>query len=106
MASGNNTSSASINVSPDGNTSFRTIAEYAKAAGLKVGIVTTVSPDHATPAGFYAKVLSCSDYYGAALQLASSGFDYFAGGGFLYSPYLGMPAIKLSIGIMRPAACP
>ncbi|WP_392566660.1 alkaline phosphatase [Utexia brackfieldae] len=48
----------------------------------KVGIVTTVSLDHATPAGFYAHQTSRSKYYEIGLDLIKSDFDYFGGGGF------------------------
>lgn len=82
MACGVKTYNAGLGVDSEGKP-VRTIAEMAKAAGLKVGIVTTVSLDHATPAAFYAHAKSRKDYYEIGLQLPKSGFDYFAGGGFL-----------------------
>ncbi|MFP4285263.1 MAG: alkaline phosphatase [Desulfovermiculus sp.] len=57
------------------------IAEQAKQQGKKVGIVSSVSIDHATPASFYAHVPQRGQYYDIAVQLAQSGFDYFGGGG-------------------------
>ncbi len=60
---------------------MKTIAEMAKEQGKKVGIVSSVSIDHATPAAFYAHVPARSQYYDIAVALARSGFDYFAGGG-------------------------
>ncbi len=83
IATGNKTLSGVINMDPGKTKKFKTIAEYAKEQGMKVGVVTTVSLDHATPAGYYAKVPSRSNYYDISLQLVASGFDYFAGGGFL-----------------------
>jgi alkaline phosphatase len=62
---------------------YTTVAEYAKKAGYKVGVISTVSIDHATPAGFYAKVPSRGDMYDIAMQLPESGFDFFGGGGFV-----------------------
>ncbi|MCB9482276.1 MAG: alkaline phosphatase [Desulfobacteraceae bacterium] len=59
---------------------LKTIAEIAKEKGMKVGIVSSVSIDHATPAAFYAHVPSRGHYYDIDLALAKSGFDYFAGG--------------------------
>jgi alkaline phosphatase len=59
---------------------FKTIAEYAHEAGRRVGIVSTVTLNHATPASFYAKVPSRSNYYDIAVQLAQSGFEFFGGG--------------------------
>lgn len=82
ISTGNKTLSGVINMGPDKTTKYKIITEYMKEAGMKIGIVTSVSLDHATPAAFYAKVPSRSDYYGIATQLASSGFDYFGGGGF------------------------
>ena len=82
MASGNKTLSGIINMDPGKTRKFATIAEQAKAAGYKIGIVSSVSLDHATPASFYAKVPSRGDMYDIAVQLTQSGFDYFGGGGF------------------------
>jgi len=59
---------------------LETIAEIAHRRGMKVGIVTSVSIDHATPACFYAHQSGRSDYYDIAMQLAASGFEYFGGG--------------------------
>ena len=58
-----------------------TIAEKAKKKGMKVGIVSSVSIDHATPAAFYAHVPKRGNYYDIDLTLATSDFDYFGGGG-------------------------
>lgn len=60
-----------------------TIAELAKDQGMKVGIITSVSVDHATPAVFYAHEASRNNYYNIGVQLANSDFDFFGGGGFL-----------------------
>jgi alkaline phosphatase len=57
-----------------------TIAESAKRKRWKVGILSSVTLDHATPAGFYAHAPSRRDAQDISLQLAKSGFDYFAGG--------------------------
>jgi alkaline phosphatase len=83
IATGNKTLSGVINMDEGKTKKYKTIAEYAKEKGMKVGVATTVSLDHATPAGYYAKVPTRGDYYDIALQLAASGFDYFGGGGFL-----------------------
>lgn len=60
----------------------KTMAEMAKERGMKVGIVSTVSLDHATPASFYAHNASRNNYYEISMAAADSGFNYFAGGGF------------------------
>lgn len=58
----------------------KTLAELARENGMKVGIVSSVSVDHATPAAFYAHVPKRGQYYDIAVALAESGFDYFGGG--------------------------
>jgi alkaline phosphatase len=61
-----------------------TIAENIKKQGYKVGILSSVAIDHATPAVFYAHHKSRSAYYEISTQLADNKFDYFGGGGFHY----------------------
>jgi alkaline phosphatase len=80
IATGNKTLSGVINMDPGKSRSFKTIAEYAHEAGMKVGIVSSVTLTHATPAGFFAKVPSRSNYYDIAVQMGKSGFEYFGGG--------------------------
>jgi alkaline phosphatase len=82
LATGYKTDNGVIGVDPSKTKKFATIAELAKERGMKVGIISSVSINHATPAAFYAHVPSRNDYYGIGLQLIGSGFDYFAGGGF------------------------
>lgn len=48
---------------------------------MKVGIISSVNLNHATPAAFYAHQASRNDYYEIGLELVDSGFEYFAGGG-------------------------
>jgi alkaline phosphatase len=80
IASGHKTKAGVIGMDADARLSYESIAETAKKANWKVGILTTVSLDHATPAAFYAHVPSRSQMYAISLQLANSGMDYFAGG--------------------------
>lgn len=60
---------------------LKTIAEMAKNKGMKVGIITNVTMNHATPACFYAHQPSRRMYYEIALELVKSNFDFFAGSG-------------------------
>jgi Alkaline phosphatase len=83
ISTGNKTLSGVINMDTTKTTKFKTITEMVKEKGKKVGIVTSVSIDHATPAAFYAHQPSRSNYYDIAMELANSQFDYFGGGGFL-----------------------
>lgn len=82
MAAGVKTYNAGLGVDADGKP-VRTFAEMARDAGMKIGIVSSVSLDHATPAAFYAHQKSRKNYYEIGLELAASKFDYFAGGGFI-----------------------
>ncbi len=59
------------------------VAARAKKAGKKVGVITSVSVDHATPAAFYAHQPDRNMYYEIALDLPKSGFDFYGGSGFL-----------------------
>ncbi|MBN2050292.1 MAG: alkaline phosphatase [Spirochaetales bacterium] len=81
MATGHKTLSGVINMDPGKTVKFTTIAEMARDAGRKVGIISSVSLDHATPAAFYAKVPSRGEMYNIAVQMTESGFDFFGGGG-------------------------
>lgn len=62
------------------------ISELLRDAGYRIGILTTVSLDHATPAGFFAHVDSRRSYDSIADDLFASGFDFFAGGRFHDTP--------------------
>ena len=80
IACGEKTDNGMLGMRPDG-TRIEAVAAVAKKAGRKVGIVTTVTIVHATPAGFYAHNRSRGDSRAIAMDLVKSGFDYFAGGG-------------------------
>jgi alkaline phosphatase len=81
MATGYKTNIGVISMDPTKTRNYKTIAEMAKEEGMKVGIISSVSIDHATPAAFYAHQPSRSNYYEISVQLAESGFDFFGGGG-------------------------
>ena len=83
MASGEKTLSGVINYDVTLTTPFKLVTEYAKEAGYKIGVVSSVSVDHATPAAYYAKQPSRNDYYEIAVQgVTGDTVDYLAGGGF------------------------
>lgn len=78
IACGEKANNGALGLTPDGRR-CTSVAELARDKGMKVGIVTTVGIVHATPAGFYAHRSSRGQYYGIALDLVDSRFDYFAG---------------------------
>ncbi len=83
MASGRKTLSGVINYDVTLTNPYKLITEYAKEAGKKIGVITSVSVDHATPAAYYAKQQSRNSYYEIGLQAVSgTTVDYLAGGGF------------------------
>jgi len=59
----------------------KTLVQMAGEMGMKTGVVSSVSIDHATPAAFYAHVHKRSMYHEIDHMLAESGVDFFGGGG-------------------------
>ena len=80
IACGVKTNNGTLGLTPDGE-QLESIAELAHKNGRKVGIITSVTINHATPAAFYAHNASRSSDYAIGLDLIASGFDYFGGGG-------------------------
>ena len=85
IACGEKTYNGAIGIAKDKKRHLKSIAAVAKENNYKVGIVTTVTINHATPAAFYAHRTNRSQYYEIGLDLVKSGFDYFAGGGVAMS---------------------
>lgn len=84
IATGNKTWSGSINVSLDFKEKYETIAEKLKEQkDYKIGVVSSVNMNHATPAAFYAHQASRNSYYEIGQEMIDSDFDYFAGGALL-----------------------
>ena len=84
IATGYKTYSGMINVDETGSIEYETIAEKLHAQkDWKVGVISSVNLNHATPAAFYAHQASRSSYYDIGVELVESGFEYFAGGGLL-----------------------
>ena len=84
IATGNKTESGVINMCPwTRDVPYETIAEKLhRQKNYKVGVVSSVNIDHATPAAFYAHQSTRKNYYQIGVELANSGFEYFAGGEF------------------------
>lgn len=79
IACGSKTSNGRIGVDAKGKR-LESVAELAKKKGYKVGIVSTMVINHATPAAFYGHRTSRNQYYELGIDLIDSNFDYFAGG--------------------------
>ncbi len=82
IASGKKTSIGTIGLNADHTDSLFSIAHHANRVGYKVGVVTSVSIDHATPAAFYAHQPNRDMYHEIGHDLINSGFRFFASGGF------------------------
>jgi len=81
LATGFKTYSGTINMDESMTISYETIAEQLKEQlNYKIGIISTVNLNHATPAAYYAHQASRNNYYAIGLEMIQSKFDYFAGG--------------------------
>lgn len=84
IATGYKTYSGTINMDTTFTKSYETIAEKLKEQkGYKIGVISSVNLNHATPAAFYAHQKSRNSYYEIGQELIESNFDYFAGGALL-----------------------
>lgn len=85
ISTGHKTNNGRLLKSPNTDSTYFSIAEWAHAEGFNIGIVSSVGINHATPAGFYGHQNSRNMYYEIALELPQSGFEYFGGGGLIDS---------------------
>ena len=83
LATGNKTKNGAIGVLKDLQTPVYSVATWAKEHGCRVGVATSVSVDHATPAAFYAHASGRGSYYEIGKDLYETGFDFYAGSDFL-----------------------
>lgn len=83
LATGNKTKNGAIGVLKDLETPVNSVAVWAKNSGRKVGVATSVSIDHATPAAFYAHEAGRGSYYNIGADLYAAGFDFYSGSDFM-----------------------
>ena len=84
LSTGHKTYSGTINMDETGTVAYETISEKLKdQKDYKIGVVSSVNLNHATPAAFYCHQVSRSNYYDIGLEMIDSNFDYFAGGALL-----------------------
>lgn len=81
LSTGFKTNNHMLGVTPN-NKDLESITYKIHRHGIPVGIMTTVTIDHATPGAFYAHSSDRNDYFTIAKQLPKSGFEFFGGGGF------------------------
>ena len=82
LATGTKTKNGMLGMDAD-SLPLKSIAYKIHEAGLKIGIMSTVQINHATPAAFYAHNVRRNNYYPIAQELPGTGFEFF-GGGFLH----------------------
>ena len=87
LATGHKTKNGAIGVLQDLETPVSSIAAWAQKAGKAVGVATTVSITHATPASFYGHQPRRQMYYELGQDLCKSDYDFFAGSDF-NKPYV------------------
>lgn len=80
IACGEKTNNGAIGLDAEGKR-ITSIAEVARDSGRKVGIITSVTLNHATPAAFYGHRRSRGSYYEIGLDLVASDFNFFGGSG-------------------------
>lgn len=81
LSTGVKTHSGVIGLEVDKTTVTPTITELLKEQkNMKIGVVSNVTINHATPAAYYSHIASRNNYYEIVMQMADSGFDYFGGG--------------------------
>ncbi len=83
LATGKKTRNGALGVLTDGETRVTSVAQWAKESGRAVGVATSVSIDHATPAAFYAHVGRRQETYQIGKDMIAAGFDFYAGSDFL-----------------------
>lgn len=81
LSTGQKTNNGMVAVAPD-SSKLKTILEMAEEKGMKTGLVSTCSIEHATPAGFYAHNVSRSNYVQIGNDLYNSGVDFAMSAGF------------------------
>ena len=82
IACGEKANNGTVGINKD-SVSIESVAYVLKNDGYKIGILSTVPINHATPSSFYAHNISRSNYYEISSDIPASGFDFFAGAGFL-----------------------
>jgi alkaline phosphatase len=97
MATGFKTANGAVSVTPDG-ASPRTVMEAAKAAGKRIGLVTSATVYDATPAAFAAHARSRRDSQALVDQLVTLEPDVLMGGGAEYFLPAGAPGGKRKDG--------
>ena len=82
IACGEKTNNSWLGVDPQ-EKPLESVAAVLKKQGYKVGIMSTVPVNHATPASFYGHNKSRHASYAILKEIPESGFEFFAGSGMM-----------------------
>lgn len=82
IACGEKTNNSWLGVDPN-EQPVESVAIALKNQGYKVGVMSTVPINHATPASFYGHNRSRHASYAILQEIPASGFEYFAGSGMM-----------------------
>lgn len=82
ISCGAKTKNSHLGVDAKGN-KLRSMSHELKDEGYKVAIISDAPVNHATPAAFYANSTSRYNYYELTEMIPQSGFEFFAGAGFI-----------------------
>ena len=82
IACGEKTNNSYLGVDPEGNP-VDSMSYVLKEDGYKIGIISSVPINHATPGSFYGHNISRNGYYEIMTEIPASGFEYFASAGIL-----------------------
>lgn len=78
LATGSKTKNGMLGMDAD-TVAVTSMAKILHKNGFGIGLVTTVAPDDATPAAFYANVPNRGMFYEIGKDAAASGFEFLAG---------------------------
>ena len=92
LSTGHKTTINTISMNGDRTENLKSVAEMARDKGMKVGVITSVSIDHATPACFYAHTEDRNNYETIGHWLLKSNYDFFGGGHVRWFDYKDMTA--------------
>ena len=82
IACGEKANNGTVGINKD-SVEIESVAYALQKKGYKIGIMSTVPLNHATPAAFYAHNVNRSNYYEISSEIPESGFEFIGGAGFL-----------------------
>ncbi len=82
IATGHKTNNGMLGVDPDAQPLY-SMAYALKEEGYKIGIMSSVPVNHATPAAFYGHQIKRNMYYEIGLEIPATNFEFLAGSGIL-----------------------